>query len=133
MCLCVIASKWHSWNLNQCGGKPMLVPQHPDALIDCLFNIVNRYGVSSLAEDSQACSPQEYSESPSLPLREVFWLGGSINRLVGVPIQSPQVRISKIKWSFISEHTDRVHSVPSSLCALLIITLVHLLTTHNLC
>ena len=50
----------------------MLVPQHPDALIDCLFNIVNRYGVSSLAEDSQACSPQEYSESPSLPLREVF-------------------------------------------------------------
>lgn len=101
--------------------------------LDCVFNIVNRYGVRNLAEDSQACSPQEYSESPSLPLREFFWLGGSINRLVGVPIQSPQVRISKIKWSLISEHTDRAHSVPSSLCALLIITLVHLLSTHSLC
>lgn len=45
----------------------MLVPQHPDALIDCVFNIVNRYGVRNLAEDSQACSPQEYSVSKSPP------------------------------------------------------------------
>ena len=50
----------------------MLVPEHPDALIDCLVNILNRYAVRSLAEDSQICSPQEYSESPSLPLREFF-------------------------------------------------------------
>lgn len=96
----------------------MFVPQHSDALLDCLFRILNRFGVRSLAGDSQVCSPHQYAEPQSLRLKELFCLGCSTSKLVGGSVQSPQVRISETKCSSISEHIDRIHSALSNSCAL---------------